>query len=873
MSAAIDAPDFFARGLEAARLLHMGPGAHLRLESLRRHLIARGIGPDDVRIPMWLAAALCRSSHERQAFLTLFAGMQAGAAAPPAREHPGEADEATDTATVPLAPDRPVLWWRRRWVILASGTFLLIAIVVVLVHFAPDPGQSSPDGGNDSGGVANVQQADKGGSTNQISPPGTSPLPNWPAIVPLVVLLLIAAAYSVSEILRRRQLLRDHAPAPQRALALRLAENPNGLMTGRAWRLALRRLRRHRRERGYRLDLRATVKATIGAGGSPRLRFRSRALSPEYLLLSERDSPRDHLAWHARLLARRMDAEQIALSHFEFVGDPRRLRPAAGRGARETVPLAGALALNARANPLILAESFDSLAPDVGTNWVDTLRQASVPALLDPRPPGLWNAAERRARDAGIPPFAFDADGLGTYAAYLENPASSTASVVPDGFDLPESLIRGSGMLLRDEAPPAFVVDGLIDDLDCWLGAAGLDWLRALALFPHVEPELTVHMGSSLVDEAGAPLLAEARLLRLSRLPWFRTGHMPDWLRLALVQGLSPDQLARATEAIQAFLLPQQAGAVRIDLAAGADLRHRAKLREWLRLSPQSVLADRILVDALTGRVPDRLGVEIAPTLRDAVAPLWRNRIARAWITTLVVLTAMPMLPFYPALFTSRSVPPQDLPSAVEEPLAGNETASQVQDETPPAPPVMENASGNSAGTSDTTKLPDTKKATGVRIDRRKTTTKVDEGTGQAYAGVNEPGPEVQQQIGATSPQSSIEGRSGDDAIMRNDRAQSEILRMTIREKSNIDAGLKTIFLARFDSDGNGQIDSDEARSISCATLSAVARVISKAAAVTDVETLYFAPTPVGDIGFDDSGRKAISGKLADCTAGQTEAL
>lgn len=100
---------------------------------------------------------------------------------------------------------------------------------------------------------------------------------------------------------------------------------------------------------------------------------------------------------------------------------------------------------------------------------------------------------------------------------------------------------------------------------------------------------------------------------------------MPDWLRRALVRGLTPDQLAAATNAIEAFLLPADRPdeTTVIDFSRGEDRKRRKRLRDWLKLTPESVLSEQLLIEALEGRPPEQLGVEAPKGLLHHSRSLW----------------------------------------------------------------------------------------------------------------------------------------------------------------------------------------------------------------------------------------------------------
>lgn len=857
-------PDLFARGLEAAHLLRLGPASHVRLEALRRGLEDR-VKSDDPRIPLWLAAGLCRSSAERESFLKFFRTEPEVLFKPV--ERPTEVrEEAGPSVPVSKKPP-PTAWWRNRHHP-ALLVFVLTAALIALAvwgGWVPGPSRNVSDHSSVAGNTTPSEASSSKLDGSRERPSQTSNRDGKIlAAFALSLPILVAAIYAHFELMRRRQLRRDHAPQPQRRVALIFAESDQGMMTGVSWRLALQRLRKHRRVPGTRLDIPASIRATVAIGGMTQLRLLTRPQSPEYLLLSERRSRRDHLAWYAGLLARRMREEQLTLDHFEFVGDPRRLRAV---GARQPQPLASVLALHARAHPMLLAECYDTLSTDVAARWVEMLRAAPTPAFLDPRAQPSWNFAEQQARQAGIEPFSADASGLAAYAAFLESPGDAArASLLGDAFDLPEGLARWRAVLVSNAAPVQPLVSGLMDDLEAWLGKAGLDWLRALALFPYFECELTAHMGLALGGRFGTPMMDEALWLRLARLPWMRSGTMPDWLRKTLVRGLAPDRLYESTVAIQAFLLPQEEGAVCIDMAAGSDMPRRNRLLEWLRLNPQSVFADRILIDALAGRTPEELGIEVSPALRDRLSYLWRGRIVRA-VTLALLATAIiaGLLPFAPLDL------PSDLKTLPQSETSTTPVVEQPQPVDVTAPTAPSGSDGSSGGNT-VLQVPAAKPPATPEVRKRPNKTAA-LGRGKA--------PNIRPQPVERSPfppaiESSInpvqQSRPAEDAEARSAYAEMEINDLKPEFRTVLDGVIKRILLNQFDIDKNGLIDVKESQLISCGVLRSIDSQANKAGAASFLDTLFFSDDAVGDIGFDREGKNAMQKKLKDCSIDQATA-
>lgn len=137
----------------------------------------------------------------------------------------------------------------------------------------------------------------------------------------------------------------------------------------------------------------------------------------------------------------------------------------------------------------------------------------------------------------------------------------------------------------------------MLDDLARTLGPFGFQWLCACAVYPGLRFPLSVYLGRRLAEAAGRPPPDEDQHLALFRLPWFRTGWMPEDLRLALLQRLDPAERPVVREAIETLLFSalddagvDPAAAPPLDFAP-APRGWRAVLRGWLRTPPPGALA------------------------------------------------------------------------------------------------------------------------------------------------------------------------------------------------------------------------------------------------------------------------------------------
>ncbi len=450
------------------------------------------------------------------------------------------------------------------------------------------------------------------------------------ALAALSALALAVAAWRA----RRRQLalraLQTDEPVDEQVLrepagrtGPRVAPPP-GLL-----RPASRLLRQRAAGARVELDLRATLRASIDAGGAFVPRTRSLAQTPEYLVLLDSRGPADHLARWQQLVLDALVAQNVACTvfHFEFTPAPGCWRQRADGSRFDRSSLAELGGRFAGQRLLVFADPGIALDPRRGTPlaWaVQLKRDFPAAAWFTPRPVTSWDTAEfavAESRELGFLVLPLLAQALDTLAgwfaserAHLELPADMAGPWPTLLADDPFALA------LRHRPPPPETIEQLLRELRQYLGPQRLQWLAACAVFPALSWPLTLGLGEALLapgaDAKAAaepdPALAAGAPV-LGALPWLRYGRMPDWLREALIDRLDPAQEALCRRLIERRLDEALTGA---PAGAGADELTRVALRRaWLRAG-DGVAQDRVLVDFLSGtdrfsrlvqRLPERL--------------------------------------------------------------------------------------------------------------------------------------------------------------------------------------------------------------------------------------------------------------------------
>ena len=669
--------DYYAEAL--TRALDFGPARAAQLQALILALIERGVAADDIRSARLLAPLFDTPS------------IYPGPAASRGAGGDGTSDTVVDPSP-PLPPPKPNPWWLTlagRSALAVLGLVLLVLALIWLSQPSPvQPVVETPPTISTLAPSPEVTTTPTSAEQPQIS----EYLFSWPALAAIAALVLAASFWPALvrwwQRRKQRQLRRDPLPdrAPLAKIATRVARAR--LFTAAGMPEAIRRLRRYRAIPSQRLDVRRSLRATLAQGGAPSIRYARRRLSPDFVFLSERLQPHDHLPEFAEAWKDRLVEAGIGCEHFEFWGDPNtllRVSDADGRRDDNAVrqPLDAVLARHDGGSVVVMLESFVALDATEDPQWLARSRQIATPFLMNPRDYPFWANEEARLADLGLPGFAATVPGTMALAERtdraIDDPDGTPAPTpTPGQADLAAFLFSHRAMVLASDPPSAAQIATIVDTLERWLERGAFDWLRALAVLPMVNPGFTCFVGATLRDES---LVTHERYLALSRLPWLRSAQMPDWLRLALLETLAPDALQRAAAVAAAYLAPPGPAVEReeqlVELRRAAEHpASRRKLAERLAAGATPGLTDKLLLEVLKGRPPDQLGVAFRGEIADEPHD-WR-RDPRVHAAVFAVFAGAAVLALQPtawreaggfSLFASRSDPnsqPSALPDEVK---------------------------------------------------------------------------------------------------------------------------------------------------------------------------------------------------------------
>jgi formylglycine-generating enzyme required for sulfatase activity len=314
----------------------------------------------------------------------------------------------------------------------------------------------------------------------------------------------------------------------------------------------------HRRIAVRELDVAATVQATLDRGGMFTPRYGLRKASPEYLLLIDRASFGDQQARFGGELARSLEANGVFVDVYYFQTDPRTCRNREPESP--TIPLLDLAARHADHQLLIFGDGAGLFSPATGEpeSWLTMFSHWPHPVLLTPEFAGPPEHRRRALAEHQFLVLPANADGLaaltdainaGTPDALRPKPKWNGARHSPP---FPKLILERPKRWLDRNEPRSAVARELCGQLKPWLGDETWFWLAACAVYPALSWDITLYLGYKLFGKTEA---SESRLLRLVRLPWFRHGTMPDWMRWLLISSFTAEQETAVRHALEELLL------------------------------------------------------------------------------------------------------------------------------------------------------------------------------------------------------------------------------------------------------------------------------------------------------------------------------
>lgn len=444
--------------------------------------------------------------------------------------------------------DKPKPGGRRKWLYVMAGTLLLALALAVLVKPRRTQPVATPVPAAEEKEVAYEepgQPQDDNLLTNTQTPP-TQPGPAVePAASPVIpkpresfyrrygnaihlslifAPLILCLFYEWHKLNRRRLILeRQRGRRPPFVWPLKVEARAPRLYDPIQLHAVARLMRRRQVGEFHRLDIEATVVATIAAYGYPSFRYKLDSRPPEYLVLIDRGSFRDHQTRLFDELAKALEREGLFIARYFYDGDPRVCRNEIGH----SFLLTELQEKYSEHRLLVFGNGERIINPITGElqPWAAIFSDWKQRALLTPEAASQWGLREVILAEQFIL-LPATLEGLSAGVDCFELPVlSDLRAWQQDGFDVPPADL---------EAP------GIVDGLRRYLGKETFQWLCACAVYPEIHWDLTLYLGSLACMPEG--LVREENVSKLIRLPWFRSGSMPDDFRWLLIRELDREK-------------------------------------------------------------------------------------------------------------------------------------------------------------------------------------------------------------------------------------------------------------------------------------------------------------------------------------------
>jgi Caspase domain/WD domain, G-beta repeat len=385
----------------------------------------------------------------------------------------------------------------------------------------------------------------------------------------MLVSLLPITSWLLWTMRRRRrrpalQRLTSHTPSTLREVVLH--GGTAALLPSVPLRRFAQSLRRRRHVHSAVLDTLKTVEVTTQRGGLFLPIFGSR-VEPEYLVLVDRTSVADHQAQLALQVVTDLVKSDVLIDQYEFDGDPTMLRHIEGGavvhgGSSAALVTADALHVTALEELLVRTPThrlllfcapsllFDGLT-GLPRAWVEHLTTWEERFIFTPEPPEHWGRAEWILEKLGFSIIPLSRAGFLILTEVFQSGTSARIHRADAPATKPLVYKRTVGRWLERRAPTPDVVTRLCEDLQKTLGSQGFLWLAACAAYPEIHWGFTLRLGVGLFSNSGD---IERLLPLLTPLVWLREAFIPDWLREALLQRLTPSEAEQVRRVLMDIL-------------------------------------------------------------------------------------------------------------------------------------------------------------------------------------------------------------------------------------------------------------------------------------------------------------------------------
>ena len=553
---------------------NIGVSQYIAAQDLVLALVAQGNNLDHQHFKNMLGSLLCSSPKEQEDFRRRFDQWVHRMGVAIATEENQANEKARKLERELINIRKQSKKWKKIW-LFVIGIFIVLVVGVSINYFSSLPNepvdptqQVKPVDPNQQETPTDLETSLN--STQQETPvePKT-PVDSTPTNIKWKILLGALLIILVTFIIWRwwwwkqaNLFLKRNATTEEPKLQkISIADNDKELFPDLLYLKIAQQFRKRIRVESSEIDVEKSFEKTLDSGVWFTPVYKSCQIPPEYLFLVDRTSYGDLQARFITEMIDRLVHNGVFINGYFFDNDPRISFPMSGQ--KYSCRLAELAAKYSEHRLVVFSEAERLFSPVTGEleSWVEIFAKWQDRAMLTPKPMENWGFEEiELAEQFMILPAT--SEGLLSFIKNLEIESSTLVLTRKEKPPVPESLQERPLYWIDREPPEDYLIEEVLPSLKLYLGQDGYHWLSACAVFPELHWNLTLYLGNALKNQEGETLLQSCNLSDIARLPWFRYGYMPDWLRLLLIADLSPEQDRDIREKLDQLLVSAVSGSV-----------------------------------------------------------------------------------------------------------------------------------------------------------------------------------------------------------------------------------------------------------------------------------------------------------------------
>lgn len=304
-------------------------------------------------------------------------------------------------------------------------------------------------------------------------------------------------------------------------------------------------LRKRQLSDTLQLNLKKSICKTIKAGGFPTFEFSPKTKPVDFLILIDKEYPDSHLVKLFEFVIERLRAEQVNIIVYDYYKEPLYLNNTRFNHVR--LPLDRVIQLYPDSILLMFSHAHYLLEPHQAKikEWAEEkLKQWETQVIITPVPKKDWSYKEIILQRSGLVLIPADLYQNNVLRILLDVISLQVETTKQDKIEISETYSARYYNFQDFDALSEYLANEAL-----------LEWVCATAVYPHVDWNVTLAIGSALENTGKQKkLITYENLLKISRISWMQDAVIDDELRLEMLRHISNTTETIARKAIVVLL-------------------------------------------------------------------------------------------------------------------------------------------------------------------------------------------------------------------------------------------------------------------------------------------------------------------------------